>query len=190
MQREATADDTDVVGARPALTRWRLLLALVGVGALVIAGWAFWWWTHPNAFGPYGSQVGGRIEVGRPMYYDTGLYPAHRDGEEPERIPVTLKQVTPVVIDNSADADIQVRVCRRAEPGTGVGAVRSVRRFCDALDVIDDDMQLRSTDQVIATVVPQRPGVVHIEGFRVDYRDGIRRGSQHSGLEIRLRVRE
>lgn len=68
--------------------------------------------------------------------------------------------------------------------------MRSVRPFCDALGVIDGDMQLRPTDQVIATVVPRRPGVVHIEGFHVDYRDGIRRGSQHSGLEIRLRARE
>ena len=190
MSAQPAASDGGVDAAPRGVSRWRLLFALLGAGVLVAAGWAYWWWTPPEAFGPYGNGIGGRIEAGQAMHYDTGLHPVRRDGEDPEPIPVTLNEVTPVVSENSADADIEVRLCRVADGGTGIGAVRSVRRFCDALDVIDGDTQLRPPDQVIVTVVPQRPGVVHIEGAPVDYRDGIRRGSQHSGLEIHVRARQ
>lgn len=116
MPRETAAHASDVDAAPRAVNRWWLLIAVLGAGVLMAGGWAYWWWTHPNAFGPYGNAAAGQVDVGRAMHYDTWLYPAHRDGEEPEHIPVTLEQVRPIVTENSADVDIEVRVCRVTDP--------------------------------------------------------------------------
>ena len=43
--------------------------------------------------------------------------------------------------------------------------------------------------QLIVLIRPHRPGVVVIHGFQVSYRDGLRRGTQLTGINIKVQAR-
>ena len=153
---------------------------MVAIG--VAAGFALRWVTHPNVFAEYGSGVSGPASVGQAWTHFTGLDAG---------VEVTIVDVVPRVTMNTADADIRLRLCHSSGRNEGVGPVPgSAERACSHLTGLQDQtVTLMPTEaQVIAIVTPRRPGRVHIAGFTIRYRDGARRGSEHSGLEMRLRV--
>jgi hypothetical protein len=171
-----------------------LVLALATTGFLAVR-----WVTHPHTFAPYGSGVGGPVEVGEPSHYDIGLVALHEaspgegdcegdcEANDHTFAEVTIEDITPRVVLNTADAEIQLSVCTDPNIDAISGDLRS---FCSSVTgVRGETVTLAPAKaQVIATITARRAGQVRIRGFDVRYRDGIRRGDQHTGIFLRLRA--
>lgn len=175
----------------PAKRRRRRVAVVVGIATVVglaVAGVA--WWSHPNALMPYASGASISVPLGDALTSDTGLQTVTRGDASPNEAVITIDQVTPVVIENSSNARISVSLCLRKVGTQGVGTVigshQSLAGSCTAVVPVQGATTPLGfiSAQVILRIVPQQAGVVHIAGFRVRYREGIRRGSQIGGMEI------
>ena len=88
--------------------------------------------------------------------------------------PVDVRSVTPVVSQNSADADIELLRC------TGDPAVATdprVGSFCPGgVPLVPGRMVLglQPPGEIVAVITARQDGVVQIDGFRVDYSVGPR----------------
>jgi hypothetical protein len=57
---------------------------------------------------------------------------------------------------------------------------------CTSIDPVDGATATLWFDQatVVVLVTPHQPGHVHIEGYDITYRDGVRHGTQRGGDEL------
>lgn len=67
--------------------------------AAAASGYLFWW-SQPTAFGGWGNEIGSDLSVGRTLNVDMGW----------PRESVSLHGARPVIVSNSADAEIECRV--------------------------------------------------------------------------------
>jgi hypothetical protein len=104
--------------------------------------------------------------------------------------PVDVRSIIPVVVENSADGDIELLRCGDGPP-VAVGAADDVAAACPgATPVVPGSMVLsaRPPNEIIAVITTRRPGVVRIEGFRVDYASGIRSTTVDAGINVEVTV--
>ena len=106
---------------------------------------------------------------GRTLHVDSGV--ASEPGD-----PLQVLAVHPRVSQDTAGADIEVRLC----DSRGCWAVT---------DPPSTRVRLRGGEQrLVVSLTPHRSGVVRIDGYDVTYLDGTHRGTQHAGVDLRLRV--
>jgi hypothetical protein len=164
-------------------------LALLGVVTATAVGW--WWLTHPSTITPYGSSIGARVAAGQVIHLDSGITTFQGSELHRSSARIGLQSVTPRVTENTAYAEITIQLCRRNIQSVGVGAVTGpLVEFCASLVPVASASAVLSPDaggdQIVVSVRPTRDGQVVIEGFDVRYTDGVRRGSSHAGLELRI----
>ena len=71
----------------------------------------------------------------------------------------------------------------------GVGFVGGdLDGYCGTASGVDGAILGVPYQQVVITIRPHETGVVHIEGFDVRYRDGLRVGTQRTGSDITITV--
>lgn len=185
----------DIVEQRPARPRrerrHRKRQAAIAAGAavLIAAVGAGYWVTHPKAVVPYGPGGTASVLVGHTLSRDSGLSAARDPGAEtPERVTLTIDRIVPVVTENSARADVTVELCRRRPATDFVGSPVDVSLFaaCTSTDPVGGATATLWFDQarVVVLVTPHQPGHVHIEGYDITYRDGVRHGTQRGGDEL------
>jgi hypothetical protein len=115
---------------------------------------------------------------------------------------VTLASVTPVVVENSADAVIRVVVCDAPRDGAPPGVVVSTaEEYCGHVLRVDGYAQHAqrggaggpapgdADGQVVLQIAPTRPGTVAVSGVRFRYAAGLRRGGQTFDVRLRFTSR-
>lgn len=168
---------------RSSRRRWLGALVLVIVLGLVLG---VRWLTNAQELGPYGvGYQTATNAVGQTVYADSGIYGEAQQDANGD-IALVLDAVTPRVTKNTAGARVEVVVCVRKATASPIGMVRSgLDQHCTRVDRLRTPAHLTvgyGSAQLLLQVTPTRPGEVRIEGFDVRYRDGIRFGSQHTGL--------
>jgi hypothetical protein len=150
------------------------------------------WWTKPTTFGGVGNGFGFKqtTETMHPVTVDMVQRSAHADAET-----ITVNDVSPRVISNTADALITFAVCRRSEDSPFMSADGLAKRSCETLTEVEGQ-QVRltgdATTTITMTVVPRRHGRVVIRGMEVDYTRGSghlwQRGSEATGPVVKMKV--
>jgi hypothetical protein len=143
-----------------------VLVVLVLPGRLLAAEHA-----DDDALVPYhpGREATARAIAGTTWHTDAGV-----DSEVGD--PLQILAVHPRVAQDTAAADVQVRIC-------GPAGCRAVT------DPPTGTVQLRpGLARLVVSVTPHRPGVVRIDGYDVTYLDGDDRGTEHAGVDLRLRA--
>ena len=167
--------------------RWarRMRVGAVGLAVVItaVAGWA--WATHPGTLNVYGNSESGPAAVATTLYVDTEISTAGHANRTPE---VTLDSLRPKILTNTSHARLEFLVCERNGGGLGVGTQEGgLSDSCTRVIPLTLPARLRprfSVDQIIVRVIPTTPGVLHIAGFDVRYRQGIRFGHQLAGTEM------
>jgi hypothetical protein len=103
--------------------------------------------------------------------------------------PVDVRSITPVVVENSADADITLLRCTGGEP-VGVTDANILSGCPGAAPFVPGTMVLATVppNDIIAVITSRKPGVVRIEGFRVDYAVGPRSTTVDAGINVLVRI--
>jgi hypothetical protein len=103
--------------------------------------------------------------------------------------PVDVRSITPVVVENSAAADITLLRCTGGEP-VGVTDANILSGCPGAAPFVPGTMVLGSVppNDIIAVITTRKPGVVRIDGFRVDYALGPRSTTLDAGINVLVRV--
>jgi hypothetical protein len=143
-----------------------VLVVLVLPGRLLAAEHA-----DDDALVPYhdGGGATAHAVAGTTWHTDAGV-----DSEVGD--PLQILAVHPRVAQDTAAADVQVRIC-------GPGGCRAVT------DPPGGTVRLRpGRARLVVSVTPHRPGVVRIDGYDVTYLDGDHRGTEHAGVDLRLRA--
>jgi hypothetical protein len=162
---------------RAARARWIVL------GLLFVLGG--YWVFSPDTVGGYGDTQQVPVTPGATLYVGRMVQLTSRDAAS-----IDLTSVKPRVRNNSADADIQVLRCTI---GTGlVGAMQTTQGSCSTLSTFHPGTvtlgDKHGQVDLLLAVTPHKPGSVSVLGVDVRYRDGIRIGSAHSGLEVDVTV--
>lgn len=157
----------------------------VGVAALVAVLLGFGWWaTHPTRLGPVGDEVGVPVTVGQPAL--VGLFAYPQTGS------VVLRNATPRVASGSAAARVRVLWCVEPKGGTPVASARSAaRETCAETPGLDGQrLAMPSAENrfahLVLEVVPLEAGEVRIDGADIAYSAGLLRGSQASGVVLKV----
>ena len=178
---DADTRSTTVSTAR-ARTGLTLLVATAAVAAFCV------WVTHPNAVGAYGNEQGMRLEVGETVLVDAGIYSRHVEDDPRHGMPITVHSAVARISENTADADIELVLCRHSGDGTDIiGSIMAedVSSYClEELPIGGAHESFPSTAQLLFRITPRQPGTVQIEGIDLTYRDGIRRGTVHTGTKM------
>jgi hypothetical protein len=123
----------------------------------------------------FGTQIVGYGPLDAPYTYD------------PQ--PVDVRSITPVVVQNTADATIELVRCTGGDP-VGASDASSALPCEGATPFEPGTMVLGATppDQIVAVVTARQDGVVVIDGFLVDYAVGIRSTTVQAGIRIQFTV--
>lgn len=192
-------------GAGPARAgrRRRAILLASTVVVLCICGFGAWfahWRNDLQYFAGHGDVEGAdHLSVNKTIYFGAFVQP-FSDGRT-----LDIQSLTPVVTTNTAHATIRVLVCEPTTvTDTAIGAAYSLTPYCsDAFEFRPGRYRLsvepgkfisqgasspRPVSLVVA-ITPTRAGHVYIAGFRINYSDGIRHGSQQTGVDMEVRTR-
>lgn len=190
------ADDVSTVSpqsrARRLPGRGWIVAGLVVLTALGLTLAYSLWWTKPTTFTAVGNGHGFKqtAETMHPVTIDMIQRSVHADAET-----ITLNDVDPRVVTNTAEALITFAVCRRSEESPFMAADGPAKRSCETVDEVEGQ-QVRltadATTTITMTVAPQRHGRVVINGMKVNYtRDSghlWQRGSQATGPVVKMKV--
>ena len=176
---------TEPVVAEPSNKRRSRIPFVVGVAVLVAAVLAGGWWaTHPTRLGPVGDVVGVPGTVGQPVLVGLFIYPQNGS--------VVLRDATPRVASGSAAARVRVLWCVGPEGGTPVGTARgTARQTCAETPGLAGQRLTMPTPEnnfahLVVEVIPLEAGDVRVDGADVAYSAGLRRGSQASGVVVKV----
>lgn len=105
---------------------------------------------------------------------------------------VDLRSVRPIVSVNTAGADVRVLLCTIGTDG-GIGISSSAHPYCSAIKAFQPGRVtlgwLHGRTDLLVAVTPRHVGTVRVDGLRVTYRDGVRRGDQHTGFSVTVTTR-
>lgn len=166
---ELMAAETSVVDEAPvdgANSRRLRYVIVVAAAVMALAGW---WLTHPSAFWPAGNESITTSVVGDPLVLPAWIHPDSG---------VHLRSVAPVVVANTGGAELSMFVCP-----SGV-AVGNVELADDCRPFSAGTPFEGSAQELVVHVDGTSPGVIKIEGFEVEYRQGLQFGSDVTGLHL------
>ncbi len=171
--------------------RW--IVAGISVATVVGLALAYsLWWTRPTTFGGVGNGFAFKQTTERmhPVTVDMVQRPFEADAET-----ITVNDVSPRVVVNTADALITFGVCHRSDDSAFMSAHGLAERSCETVTEVGGQharLTRDATTTITMTVTPRRHGRVVIRGMNVDYTRGSghlwQRGSEATGPVVRMRV--
>ncbi len=175
-------------GSRTGATHRRVRLLAAGAAAVVLVALVVVgerWRTHPERFEPAGGSI---TQVALPVGGSTviGMLAAPLEGE------VRLIDAEPVVVGDTAVAEVRVLICHRKPGRDSLAAVRGTADQVCARTSTARDTPLGAWSQANAylavELTARQPGAVRVEGVRVRYRSGVQVGEQVTGMTALLSV--
>lgn len=161
-----------------------MLAALVAAAVL----WGLWWLTHPTVFHPADTKNWShKYDKADMETLHIGMAYAKRSYWDST---VRVTAAEPLVLENTADAEISVHVCH--ERGIGIGSVTgSLRDYCKTLLNLSAEPTLtlapQAREQLILTITPRQSGQVRVGGMNLTYRHGLQYGAQSVGEHVLAR---
>jgi hypothetical protein len=120
---------------------------------------------------PYAGTVHAKATVGATREIDARVVAADHGA-------IRLVELRPRIAADSAAAEVTVTVCTTGAGCTAVTATHEPRVWLSG----------SGASRVIVSVRPQRSGEVRIDGVDVTYLDAGRRGTEHAGSDLLVRV--
>jgi hypothetical protein len=172
------------------VSRRRRSYALTLTAALAVGGTALGlrWLVSDHALSGYDNSESVPVTLGQTVYAGLPTLPTGVGGGGSRRL--DLRKVQLRIRANTADATVTAMICnQRAGAASLVGGgvvLGDPSRFCTSLRPFRaGSVTVGGTASgIVLAVTPHKAGVVHLEGADVEYRDGIRRGRQHVGIEM------
>lgn len=162
--------------AAPARAPARTRSSLAVVALLLVAGAVSdWWLVHPARLQPVGNRLELPTTVGQTVVL--GMF------AQPLAGPVEVLGAEPRVRSLPVGTTLRVLACRTGDAPLG-GALGRAEDVCDAVSRPEGTVLRRFAaggTYLVLEVTSSRPGAVEVDGLRVRYRDGFRRGSGDSG---------
>lgn len=166
---------------------------VIWTAAALVAGaamWGLWWFIHPTVFHPVNTEAWSY------KYDNADMETVHIGMAYPKKSywdsTVRLTDADPLVLENTADAEITIHVCH--ERGIGIGSVTgSLREYCKSILNLAAEPTLtlapQARERLILTITPRRSGRVRIVGIDLTYRHGVQYGTQAVGEHVLARFR-
>ena len=108
---------------------------------------------------------------------------------------VRLVSAEPILARNSAEATVRVLLCGNPTDlpvNTTIGSERGrAEEVCSSTSSPQGARLERVSSRapyLVIEVTPRAPGTVTVHGLRIEYRTGLQRGQQDSGLNVTLRA--
>lgn len=171
---------TDVASASQVSRRKLLVMVLALLCA--VASVLFWQWRSVGVFDVQGNEVSWDLEVG-----ETGLVGLTWPGQDISPSVLTVHSVEPQMTEGNLP--VEALVCHRWSNGDVIGTVpgNEIDQYCKTYPAAVE-AQMGANDQLILRVSSDEPGSAVIEGIKVTYSHGWRRGSQVTGPTVILHV--
>lgn len=152
--------------------------SLLGLPVLLLGAWLL---VPAPGLAPAGFRLEVPVAVGTPV--TLGLYDGPRSGS------VTLRRVVPHVRDG-ADAVVRVLLCRTGgDPlGSALGTAEQVCEEVSRPEGATLEPVRQGGTQLVLEVTPRRAGTVEVDGVRLEYRAGLRRGVRESREVVVVRA--
>jgi hypothetical protein len=146
-------------------------------------------WSHSaKAFDRGGVAQTGTVSGNAPRFISLDAYSG---GGVAHLNSVHLNSVQPIVVQNTANADIKMLLCRPIKEFAGDAASADMSSFCSSLESfrpVTGSFYPTGTWLLVAEITPRQPGVVRIDQFNVTFREGLRTGKQRVGTAFTLTV--
>ena len=184
-----TAATGDAVDTEPAPGRRREEFLIIAGIVVVLVTMTIVIWSHSaKAFDRGGTVQTGTVSGNAPRFISleayTGNGVAHLHS-------IHLNSARPIVVQNTANADVKMLLCRPIADFAGDASTADMSSFCSSLESfrpVSGTFYPKGTWLLVAEVTPHQPGVVHIAQFNVTFREGLRTGKQRLGTDYTLTV--
>jgi hypothetical protein len=197
----APSSGAEAVPRRRRRAPW--VIASVVVVALAVGipttVWFVHWRSSLHSLVDYpGYGVGIPASVAQRTFYFGNELVAERAISHPKdsgTLSINISSITPVVLENTANADVTVAHCVLARPGAGVisGGPKEAAAKCSSLTPFRSGSVTlgfaKGSDDIVIAVTVHKAGLVRIAGVEVHYSSGLRHGSQHTGAQLRIRTK-
>lgn len=179
----------DAVDTEPPSGRRReefLIIAFIVVALVTIT--AVIWSHSAKAFDRGGTVQTSTVSGDAPRFISLEAYSG--GGNAPLHS-LHLNSVKPQVAQNTANADIQMLLCRPIGDYAGDATAAELSSFCSSMESfrpVSGTFYPKGTWLLVAKITPHQPGVVRIAQFNVTFREGLRTGKQRVGTDFTLTV--
>jgi hypothetical protein len=175
--------------SRAQLRRTVVIVVVVAVIAVLAFGWC-WRTFHANELSGYVADDHGGgdvLHVGYTDYIAEDVGPPSGFYSSGHSSTLDLVSVKPLVTGDAAAAQVRVLLCSGPADVGGSSGVES--DICTSPRPWSAGrVDLTRTFFVLA-VTAEHPGTINTTGLQIGFRDGIRRGDQHTGTGTRFFVR-
>jgi hypothetical protein len=146
-------------------------------------------WSHSaKAFDRGGTVQTGTVSGNAPRFISLEAY----SGVSSTHLhSLHLNSARPIVVQNTANADIKMLLCRPIADFAGDASSAEMSSFCSSMESfrpVTGSFYPDGTWLLLAEITPHQPGVVRIAQFNVTFREGLRTGKQRVGTEYTLTV--
>jgi hypothetical protein len=174
---DARSDVGDVSHSR----RWKLLVTALAILMAIGVAVGIWQWRSVDAFGGQGNLIPWNdLKVG-----STVLMTAGEPGQDIDPSFLTVHSAEPQVTEGNLP--VEVLVCHRWPGSVGIGSVWAdqIDKYCETFEPAEG-ARMDAGDQLIYRVGSDEPGSIVIEGVKVTYSHGWRRGSEITGPTVEV----
>jgi len=181
----------DSVETEPPPSRRREEFLIIAVIVVVLLTMAAVVWSHSaKAFDRGGTVQTGTVSGDAPRFISLEAYSG---GGGTHLNSVHLNSVRPIVVQNTANADVTMLLCQPKGDGDFAGDASSAEMssFCSSTESfrpVTGSFYPKGTWLLVAQITPRQPGVVQIAQFNVTFREGLRTGKQRVGTDYTLTV--
>lgn len=168
-----------------------LVVAILLVVVAVTSAAGLRWFRGLDVITPVGNSVQARGDEPGTVMFGTQIV-GSGPWEAPFQYdpqPVDVRSITPIVVENSADATIELVRCTAGDRSGATEASRPLP--CEGAVAFEPGTMVLGAappNQIVAVVTAHRDGVVVIDGFLVDYAVGIRSTTVQAGTRMQFTV--
>jgi hypothetical protein len=179
----------DSVETAPPPGRRREEFLIIAVIVVVLVTMTVVIWSHSaKAFDRGGVEQSSTVSGNAPRFISLEAYSG---GGAAHLNTVHLNTVRPIVVQNTANADIKMLLCRPIAEFAGDATTADMSKYCSSLESfrpVTGSFYPNGTWLLVAEITPHQPGVVRINQFNVTFREGLRTGKQRVGTAYALTV--
>jgi hypothetical protein len=103
-----------------------------------------------------------------------------------------LNSAKPLVVENTANATVQLLLCRPISDFGSAQTAADMLHFCSSMEsfrpVSGSFYPKPGSWWLVAEITPRQPGVIHLAQVNVTFREGLRTGKQRVGTDFTLTV--
>lgn len=163
-----------------------LIIAVIVVALITIATVV---WSHSaKAFDRGGAIQSMTVSGNSPRFVSVDAFSG---GGEARLHTLHLNSVAPRLAQNTANATVQVLLCRPIADFGGAATAADMTRFCSSTEnfrPVSGSFYPTGSWLLVAEITPHQPGVVELAQVNVTFRQGLRTGKQRVGTDFTLTV--